>query len=189
MANRHTISTKLSGFINVYEDSEKYQTRTFAYTIPSDVVELLEKEREELLDWARSKSSGRVQEAFAPWDDDGVAKYSYGEARPKNPIPVFVDSTGVPLETAVLRDIREGTEARLIIQHKPYAIPGKIGTSLKVVGFQLTKLVAGNGASDSGDLSVDEVVGMFGAVKGFSQADPAVRKTEEPVAAGDSYDF
>jgi hypothetical protein len=30
---------------------------------------------------------------------------------------------------------------------------------------------------------------MFGAVKGFSQADPAVRKAEETTGDGESYDF
>jgi len=60
---------------------------------------------------------------------------------------------------------------------------------MKVIGVQIIELVTGNGAVDSGELSPEEVAGMFGAVKGFSQADPAVRQVEEPVAAGDSYDF
>lgn len=182
MANRHVIDTALDGFINLYEDSEKYKTRSFKYTIPADVIQKLEEEREELLEWARSKATGRVQEAFAPWDDQGLAGYSYGEARPSNPIPVFVDTTGAPVEMSVLRDIRKGSKVRLIIQHKPYSMPGKIGTSIKVVGCQIVELVTGNGAVDSGDLSVDDVAAMFGTVDGFKADSPAARPA--PVAAG-----
>ena len=187
MANRHVIDTTLEGYINVYEDSEKYKTRSFKYRIPADVIQKLEGEREELLDWAKSKSTGRVQEAFAPWDDEGLAGYSYGEARPNNPIPVFVDTTGEPVEMSVLRDIRRGSKVRLIIQHKPYSLPGKIGTSIKVVGCQIVELVTGNGAVDSGDLSAEDISSMFGTVDGFVADSPAVRPAA--VATEDSYDF
>ena len=187
MANRHVIETTLEGYINVYEDSEKYKTRSFKYKIPADVVQKLEGEREELLDWAKSKATGRVQEAFAPWDDEGLAGYSYGEARPNNPIPVFVDTTGEPVEMSVLRDIRKGSKVRLIIQHKPYSLPGKIGTSIKVVGCQIVELVTGNGVVDSGNLSAEDVSSMFGTVDGFKADSPAVRPAA--VATEDSYDF
>jgi hypothetical protein len=187
MANRHVIDTILEGFINVYEDSGKYKTRSFKYKIPADVVQKLEGEREELLDWAKSKATGRVQEAFAPWDDEGLAGYSYGEARPNNPIPVFVDTTGEPVEMSVLRDIRKGSKVRLIIQHKPYSLPGKIGTSIKVVGCQIVELVTGNGVVDSGNLSAEDISSMFGTVDGFKADSPAVRPAA--VASEDSYDF
>jgi hypothetical protein len=188
MANRHVIDTTLEGFINVYEDSEKYKTRSFKYRIPADVIQKLEEERLELLEWANSKATGRVQEAFAPWDDEGLIGYSYGEARPYNPIPVFVDTTGEPVEMDVLRDIRKGTKVRLIIQHKPYSMPGKIGTSIKVIGFQIVELVTGNGVMDSGDISVEDVGAMLGTVQGFKVDSPAVRPAAA-VAPEDSYDF
>ena len=61
---------------------------------------------------------------------------------------------------------------------------------MRVVGVQIIELATGNGAVDSGELSVDDVAALFGSTEGFSQSDPSVRKAEEPVAAGgDSYDF
>jgi hypothetical protein len=66
---------------------------------------------------------------------------------------------------------------------------GTFNTSVRVIGVQIIELATGNGAVDSGDLSVDEVAALFGTTDGFSQSDPAVRQAEEPVAAGDSYDF
>lgn len=192
MANRYKFTSTLEGFVNVYEDAGKFNNRTFSYQLPTDLLEQVEADRTELLDWAKSKATGRVQIAMTPWDDAGVCKYTYGEGdgvRKPKPEPVFVDSTGVPIEKSVLRDVRKGTKANLIVQQKPYCVGPNVGTSMRVVGVQIIELATGNGAVDSGDLSVEEVAGMFGAVKGYSQADPAVRKEEALVGDGDAYDF
>jgi len=198
MANRYQFETTLQGFIAVYEDTGKFNNRTFAYVIPSDVLTQVESDREELITWAKSKATGRVQEAMTPWDETGLVKYTYGAgdgSRKAKPEPVFVDSTGVPIERAVLKDVRKGTKANIIVDQKPYCMGSNVGTSMKVIGVQIIELATGNGAVDSGDLSVEEVAGMFGAVKGFTQADPAVRKAHaEEIAAnctpeGTSYDF
>ena len=192
MANRYTFSTTLSGFVNVYEDSGKFNNRTFAYTIPADTLEKIESDRIELLKWAKSKSSGRVQEAMTPWDEAGTAKYTYGEgdgSRKAKPEPVFVDTDGKPIERAVLRDVRAGSKVRLIVDQKPYAMGPNIGTSLKVVGVQIVELVTGNGAVDSGNLSVEDVAALFGSVDGFKADEPAVRKAETAATGSDDYEF
>ena len=192
MANRYQFTSTLEGYVNVYEDAGKFNNRSFAYQLPSDLLEAVEADRTELLDWAKSKATGRVQIAMTPWDDSGLCKYTYGEgdgARKPKPEPVFVDSTGVPIEKAVLKDVRKGTKVNMIVQQKPYCVGSNVGTSMRVVGVQIIELATGNGAVDSGDLSVDEVAGMFGSVKGYSQADPAVRKEEGVVGDGDAYDF
>ena len=192
MANRYTFSTTLSGFVNVYEDSGKFNNRTFAYTIPADTLEKIEGDRVELIKWAKSKSSGRVQEAMTPWDEAGTAKYTYGEgdgSRKAKPEPVFVDTDGKPIEKAVLRDVRAGSKVRLIVDQKPYAMGPNIGTSLKVVGVQIVELVTGNGAVDSGNLSVEDVAALFGSVDGFKGDEPAVRKAEPAETGSDEYDF
>lgn len=191
MANRYTFPTTLNGFVNVFEDSGKYNSRSFGYTVPKATLEKMESDREELLEWARSKSSGRVQEAMTPWDEAGLVKYSYGAfdgSRKPKPEPVFVDTDGAPLAPEILRDVRAGTKANLIVQQKPYSMGPNIGTSLRVVGVQVVELVTGNGAVDSGTLSVDEVADMFGKVDGFKASDPAVRQVES-VDKGDDYDF
>ena len=192
MANRYTFSTTLSGFVNVYEDSGKFNNRTFAYTIPADTLEKIEGDRVELLKWAKSKSSGRVQEAMTPWDETGLAKHTYGEgdgSRKAKPEPVFVDTDGKPIERAVLRDVRAGSKVRLIVDQKPYAMGPNIGTSLKVVGVQIVELVTGNGAVDSGNLSVEDVAALFGSVDGFKADEPAVRKAETAETGSDDYEF
>jgi hypothetical protein len=191
MANRYKFATELTGFISVGEDSGKFNNRTFAYTIPTETLNQIETDREELLTWAKSKASGRVQIAMTPWDDTGVCKYTYGEgdgSRKAKPEPVFVDTSGDPIEKAVLMGVRKGTKVNIIVDQKPYAMGPNVGTSMRVIGVQIVELVSGNGAVDSGDMSVEDVAAMFGSVDGFKADSPAVRPAAT-ASTEDSYDF
>ena len=192
MANRYKFATALEGFVSVGEDSGKFNNRTFAYAIPHDTLTQVEADREELIKWARSKASGRVQEAMTPWDDNGVCKYTYGAgdgSRKAKPEPVFVDTNGDPIEKSVLLTVRKGTKVNLIVDQKPYAMGPNVGTSMRVIGVQIVELVTGNGAVDSGDLSVEDVAAMFGSVDGFKADSPAVRDARPAATTEDSYDF
>lgn len=192
MANRYVFNTTLEGFINVFEDSGKFNNRTFGYKFDAATLEQAEKDREELLKWAKSKATGRVQEAMTPWDDEGLCKYTYGAgdgSRKGKPEPVFVDSDGEVIDRNVLKDVRRGTKVRLIVQQKPYSMGPNVGTSLRVLGVQIIELATGNGAVDSGDLSVEDVAALFGKADGYKASEPAVRKAEDTVGDGDSYDF
>ena len=192
MANRYVFNTTLEGFINVYEDSGKFNNRTFAYKFDAATLEQAEKDREELLKWAKSKATGRVQEAMTPWDDEGLCKYTYGAgdgSRKGKPEPIFVDSDGEVIDRNILKDVRRGTKVRLIVQQKPYSMGPNVGTSLRVLGVQIIELATGNGAVDSGDMSVDDVAALFGKTDGYKASEPAVRKAEDTVGDGDSYDF
>ena len=191
MANRYKFATELTGFISVGEDSGKFNNRTFAYTIPAETLDQIETDREELLTWAKSKASGRVQVAMTPWDDAGVCKYTYGAgdgSRKAKPEPVFVDTSGDPIEKSVLMGVRKGTKVNIIVDQKPYAMGPNVGTSMRVIGVQIVELVSGNGAVDSGDMSVEDVAAMFGSVEGFKADSPAVRPAAT-ASTEDSYDF
>lgn len=192
MANRYKFQTVLEGFVSVGEDSGKFNNRTFAYAIPHETLTQVEADRVELIKWARSKATGRVQEAMTPWDDAGVCKYTYGAgdgSRKPKPEPIFVDSDGQPIEKSVLLSVRKGTKVNLIVDQKPYAMGPNVGTSMRVIGVQIIELASGNGAVDSGTLSVEDVAELFGSVDGFKASEPAVRKAEETVGDGESYDF
>ena len=124
---------------------------------------------------------------MTPWDDAGVCKYTYGEgdgSRKPKPEPVFVDSDGKPVEKSVLLSVRKGTKVNLIVDQKPYAMGPNVGTSMRVIGVQIIELATGNGAVDSGSLSVEDVAELFGSVDGFKASEPAVRKVEETVGDG-----
>ena len=190
--NRYKSQTVLEGFVSVGEDSGKFNNRSFAYAIPHDILTQVEADREELIKWAKSKATGRVQEAITPWDDAGVCKYTYGAgdgSRKPKPEPIFVDTNGDPIEKSVLKTVRKGTKVNLIVDQKPYAMGPNVGTSMRVIGVQIVELVTGNGAVDSGDLSVEDVASMFGSVDGFKASEPAVRDARPVASADDSYDF
>ena len=188
MANRYVFDTTLEGFINVYEPSGKFNNCSFAFKVPDEVIETMETDREELLKWAKTKVDNPKRIALNPpkWDDEGLVKFSF-DGDTGRPRPVFVDTTGTPLETSTLKDVRRGTKVRLIVQQKPYTKPA-MGTTLKVMGIQIVELASGNGAVDSGDMSASDVAAMFGTVEGFKQGEPAVRQSEE-VGDGANYDF
>ena len=192
MANRYKFATALEGFVSVGEDSGKFNNRTFAYAIPHDTLTQVESDREELIKWARSKATGRVQEAMTPWDDNGVCKYTYGAgdgSRKPKPEPVFVDTNGDPIDKSVLMTVRKGTKVNIIVDQKPYAMGPNVGTSMRVIGVQIVELASGNGAVDSGDMSVEDVAAMFGSVDGFKADSPAVRDARPAATTEDSYDF
>ena len=192
MANRYQFPTVLEGFIAIGEDTGKFNNQTFAYTIPADVLEKVEEDRAELLKWAKSKASGRVQEAMTPWDETGLLKYTYGAgdgSRKPKPAPVFVDTTGNPVDVATQKTIRKGTKVNIIVDQKPYAMGPNVGTTMRVIGVQIVELVSGNGAVDSGDLSVEDVASMFGTVTGFKADEPAVRDARPAADAKEAYDF
>ena len=87
-----------------------------------------------------------------------------------------------------MKAVRKGTKVNVILQQKPYAM-GTFNTSIRVIGVQIVELATGNGAVDSGDLSVEDVAALFGSVDGFKQDDPQVRQVEATESTGDSYDF
>lgn len=187
--NRYVFDTTLDGFVNVYEPSGKFNNCCFAYKLPANVLEQAEQDREELLTWAKTKVQNPSRVALNPpkWDEEGVCKYSYGGDTGR-PEPVFVDTEGQPVDKAVLRDVRKGTKVRVIVQQSPYTKPS-LGTTLKVIGVQIVELATGNGAIDSGDLSVEDVAEIFGNVKGYKASSPAVRQVESEDSSEDSYDF
>lgn len=183
--NRYVFDTTLEGYVNVYEPSGKYNNCCFGFRLPPQVLEQAESDREELLEWAKTKVDNPKRVALNPpkWDDEGLVKYSYaGESG--RPEPVFVDTEGSPIERSVLRDVRKGTKVRLIAQQSPYTKPS-LGTTIKVLGVQIVELVAGNGAIDSGDLSAEDVASIFGTVQGYKASQPVVREG----GSGESYDF
>ena len=187
--NRYKFATELEGFINVFEDSGKFNNRCFSFKLPASVVEQAEADREELLEWAASKAPNprRVEKALPKWDDEGLVKYSYG-GETKRPEPVFVDTEGKPIERSVLQGVRRGTKVNIIVQQSPYVFGSKVGTKFKVLGVQIVELAAGGGAVDSGDLSVEDVAALFGESEGFKQSDPAVRDAR-PAESTAEYDF
>ena len=174
MANRYQFTTELGGFVQVYKDSGKFNNRCFSYTIPPATLAEVEADRVELLKWAKTKATGRSQVTLSPWDESGIVKYSYGQgdgSRKPKPEPQFFDKDGEPLDPEVLRKVHAGTKVSLIIQQKPYAMGGNVGTSLRVLGIQVLEIKTHESAQGDRDaysfgddhLSQDDLGALFKA--------------------------
>ncbi len=187
--NRYIFKTTLEGFINLGEPSGKFNNCCFAFRLTSDVLEQAEQDREELLDWVKTKVDNPKRIALNPpkWDDSGLVKYSF-EGETGRPRPVFIDSAGEPIPLEQMAGAREGTKVELVVQQTPYTKPA-MGTTLKVLGGQVLKMVSGGGVSDSGSLDASDLAELLGKKDGFKAGAPQVRDEREPVAAGESYDF
>ena len=186
--NRYVFQTTLEGFVNCGEPSGRYNSCGFKFRFDKETQAQADKDREELMAWVNSKATGRVGENPCKWTDDGLVSYDF-DGDTGRPRPVFVDTNGDPLSIETLKSVSKGTKVKIACQQFPYLKPNK-GTSIKVLGVQVIELVTYNGASDSGSLSTEDVVELFGSTDGFRQDQPAVRQTEqsaEPVGTG--YDF
>lgn len=190
--NQYVFNTTLEGFVNVFEPSGKYNNCAFSFKLPDEVMGPAEKDREELLAWAKTKVENpkRIQINRPKWDDEGLVSYSFlgetGRGR-----PVFVDCNGDPVEPSVLKSIRKGTKVRLVVKQTPYTRPN-LGTTLKVSGGKILQLATGNGATDSGELSVDDINALLGTeTEGYKQSSPAVKKDVDaaPCSVEPNYDF
>ena len=187
MANRYTFNTTLEGFIKLDEPSGKYNSMAFAFKMPANVLEQVEKDYVGLMDWVKSKvpNPNRVTIAALKWDEEGLVKYSFG-GDTNRPDLIFVDTEGSILDKSTRGSIRKGTKVRIICDQKPYTKPN-LGTTIKVLGVQVVELVAGE-VADSGNLSPDDVVAMFGKepVAGFVAASPSPKAAEG--ANAEAYD-
>lgn len=189
--NRYKFATTLDGYIRLDEDGGKFNNRSFSFQIPPADLEKIEADRSELIAWIKSKDNKRLPEGLPRWDQNGIVKYSYGAGDgSRKPVaePVIVDTNGDPVDKPTLQSVRSGTKVNLIMQQKPYAM-GSFNTSIRVIGLQIVELVTANGAVDSGDMSIEDVVNMFGSVDGFKADSPAVRDARPALEPDDSYDF
>jgi hypothetical protein len=186
--NRYTFDTELEGFIRLGEDGGKFNNQSFSFTLPDDIFEQAEKDREELLAWARTKCENpkRVTTNVPKWDEQGLVKISFGGETGRTCI--FIDTEGQPIPVPVLKQVSKGTKVRIIAQHSPYSKPA-LGTTLKVLGVMIIELKTFGGAADSGDLSVEDVASLFGKVEGFKASSPAVRKAADEGAEAYEIDF
>ena len=189
--NRYIFNSVLTGYIRVDEPNQ--YGCTFEYTIPQEIIKEMDSDREDLLDWCRTKLPKADKVRDLPWANGSTVKYQYQQPDTKSPNPavVWVDTEGTHIEKDVLRSVREGTKVRLIVQQKPNPYADKIGTKLVVLGAQILELHAGK-VVDSGALETNDVQSLFAAapvVDGYKQSAPQVRGGEaEPAVAGD-YDF
>ena len=170
MSERFTISTTLEGYVNALKPAGKFNNCCFSARLSKEDMGKFDEVYERAMAWGHNRLAGkRSTEELPKWDDEGAFKYSYG-GESNNPMFPWVDTDGQPIDPDT--PIWKGTNVRLIVDLKPYTMATKIGLSFKVRGAQVIKLV-GPGGSDSGELSAEDVAGIFGTTDGFKSSSPS----------------
>lgn len=164
----------LTGFQAILKPSK------FGYSLKAlvdqDIVEALEKEREDCLKWAQSKLKNPKRSTLKPepWEEveDGkyIVKFSWADEKK----PPIVDTEGTPIKN-LDTPVYEGSKVKIGFHQKPYVLRDGVtyGTSLKLSGVQVVSIQTGAGI-DSGDLDEDGVAELFGKTSGFKADDPNV---------------
>ena len=161
----------LSGFNAILKPSK------FGYSLKAvvgeDIVNKLEEERKDCLDWAQGKLSCKPNRATlkpTPWEEvypgKFIVKFSWKE---ENKPPV-VDTEGTLITNEDL-PVYEGSQVKIGFTQKPYILRDgtTYGTSLKLSGVQIVKVQ--DSASLGGDLDGKGVADLFGKTEGFKDGD------------------
>lgn len=167
---RFIFTTTLEGYINALKPSGKYNNCSISFKIPSDLLTEFDAQHERCLAWGANKLDGKRHEKALPkWEEDGTVKVSYG-GESTSPMFPWVDTDGNPVDLDT--QIWKGSVVKLIIDLKPYVYAQKVGSSLKVRGAQVIKLVSSGGGSDAGELESEDVAALFGKSEGFKTNSP-----------------
>jgi hypothetical protein len=179
-----TEAVKLAGFQAALKPS-KYGYSLSA-TVPNEIEDLLEEDRENCLKWAQSKLTNPKRSVCkpAPWIEDEEnpgnlrLKFSWSDDDTK-PKPVFVDSDSNPI-TDINLPLYSDAIVKLIFKQRAYILKDGVtyGTSLKLVGCQIIS-VNNKAGFDSGDLSEEDVASMFSSTAGYKENQPNVVPTPE----------
>ena len=178
----------LSGFNAILKPSK------FGYSLKAvvgqDIIDKLEEERKDCIDWCISKLSNPKRSVVkpTPWEEvypgQFLIKFSWKE---ENKPPV-VDSEGTLITNEDL-PVFEGSQVKLGFVQKPYILRDgtTYGTSLKLSGVQIVKIQ--EGASLGGDLDEKGVAKLFGKTKGFKDGDIDTTEAAGTPASVEADDF
>jgi len=167
----------------------------FGYSLSAivceDIVNTLEKERDEVLKWAESKLKNPKRSTLkpTPWEEVSDGKYKLKFSWNEENKPPVVDTEGT-LITDAKTPLYGGSTVKLGFYQKPYILRDGVtyGSSLKLVGVQVVSVKSEAGV-DTGDLDANEVAELFGKTSGFKTSDPNVTTTTNDETKDEEEDF
>ena len=180
---------KLEGFQAVLKPS-KYGYGLQAL-IEDDLVQELEADREQGLEWAKSKlkNPNRTVLRPEPWEQVSDKLYKVKFEWEEDTKPLIVDSEGTVITSTDL-PLYGGSTVKIAFNQKAYVMKDGFtyGTTIKklLTHVQIISLASSAGV-DSGDMDTEDVMELFGKTKGFKADDPNV--TPAPAATETDIDF
>lgn len=161
--------------------------------VDEDMVKRLEEDREQGLQWAKSKLKNprRATLKPEPWYESEETPDMYRikftwNAETK---PAIVDTEGSPIDNENT-PLYSGSQVKLAFYQKPYVLKDgeTYGTSLKIQAIQVVSL-NGEAGMDTGDMTPQDAAALFGKTQGFKQSEPNVIVKEEAKEAISEFDF
>ena len=157
----------------------------FGYSLSAivgeDLIDALESDREQSLEWAQSKLKNPKRSVLKPepWEEVAEGQYKVKFSWNEDTKPPVVDTEGTHI-TDENTPMYGGSTVKLAFYQKPYILKDGVtyGTSLKLVGVQLVSVKAGAGV-DTGDMNDVDVAALFGKTDGFKASAPNVTPTQE----------
>lgn len=157
----------------------------FGYSLSAivgeDMIDALESDREQSLEWAQSKLKNPKRSVLKPepWEEVAEGQYKVKFSWNEDTKPPVVDTEGTHI-TDENTPMYGGSTVKLAFYQKPYILKDGVtyGTSLKLVGVQLVSVKAGAGV-DTGDMNDVDVAALFGKTDGFKASAPNVTPTQE----------
>jgi hypothetical protein len=167
---------KLEGFQAVLKPSK------FGYglqaLIDDELVKELEADRDQGLEWAKSKLKNPNRSVLKPepWEQVSDGLYKVKFAWDEDNLPLVVDSEGTVIQSTEL-PLYSGSTVKVAFCQKAYVLKDGVtyGTSFRnqLSHVQIISLASSAGV-DSGDMDTEDVLELFGKTKGFKAEDPNV---------------
>ena len=129
----------------------------FGYSLSAivgeDIIDALETDREQSLEWAQSKLKNPKRSVLKPepWEEVAEGQYKVKFSWNEETKPPVVDTEGTHI-TDENTPMYGGSTVKLAFYQKPYILKDGVtyGTSLKLVGVQLVSVKAGAGVDTTG---------------------------------------
>lgn len=161
--------------------------------VDQDMIDKLTEDRAGMIEWAQSKLKNPKRGVLKPepWIESEETtdmyriKFSWNEETR----PPVVDTSGTVLTDEKI-PVYSGAKVRLAFYQKPYVLKDgeTYGSSLKLLGVQVVELKSGAGV-DTGDMTAEDVIALFGESKGFKQAEPNITPAETVKPDDDEFEF
>lgn len=161
--------------------------------VDADMVKRLEEDREQALEWSKSKLKNPRRSVLKPepWVESEETrdmwriKFTWNEQTR----PAIVDTEGTPV-TNENTPLFGGSQVKLAFFQKPYILKDgeTYGTSLKLQAVQIVTL-NGQAGVDTGDMTHEDAAALFGQVAGFKQSEPNIIVKKEQKKDTSEWDF
>ena len=162
---------------------------SLAAIVDQSMADTLEDDRVESLKWAEGKLKNPKRSTLKPepWEEVADGQYKVKFSWNEENRPPVVDTQGVQI-TDEAAPMYAGSRVKLAFYQKPYILRDGVtyGTSLKLVGVQLVSLNNGAGV-DTGDMSTEDVVAMFGTTEGFKASEPNITPSKDATLEEDDF--